>query len=346
MIKHAAWLSLLFAVTVHAAAPFGAPAAAPAPMQLATGPRTEIADGDFAYPCFSPDGRRLAFARSVVRDRVELTEIGLLDLDTGKQTTLLDANGSRKYAAYKSFVYRLSWSDNTHLLAAISDGDVRATAVTFDTRRGAVASERDLSGGDGAPAAPIKERMTRAFPTIPPAVLDNALRNGVALADGSFVVQKDYAGQDEHIWRLDPTHRQATRLVTLPDDWIHALAGGFGFDDTLVFLLQHGGQAYLLAYRNGTLQSLLQTRADGQQAQLEVKHADKERVIFMVYTDPPYRKSDNLLLVFDRAGLHRARDASPLADADIDMAGGRIAFTVWHGDRRTLRIQSLRRAAP
>lgn len=300
-----------------------------------------LEDGDHVLPRFSPDARYLAFARVVLQGDTELSEIQALDLKTLKVTTLLDAAGSRRFAVYKSFVAGFSWTGPATLKAAVSDGDVGGVDLIFDAAAGRLVEKKPFSFADDAPGeeAPNAE-MTAAFPTLPPPVLANALANGFRVGDKKYVVQKNYWQQDNHIWLLDAGSRQVTRLVEIPESWIYSLRGAFASGKDIILLVAYGQEAWLARHAGGKLQLLYRFSVKNyQQTALRVEHARGERVLFQIVTGADYEKRENLLFVYDRAGLRRVGEAVRVYDLDVDGAGRFLALSQWQGNRRRLVVR-------
>ena len=300
-----------------------------------------IADGDFVHPTFSPDGSKLAYSGVVVVDGKELTEVLVHDLTTKKRTNLLDSEASRKYAVYKSFVMGMEWKDNTTLQAEISDGDVDWTIVRFDVRSGKILSEKYGEPDFEFPRnTPLFQEALAAFPSWREDVLARALRNARVVGAKRYVVQKNYAGEDHHIWCLDVERKQMKKLLELPDDWSDALRGAFGLGKAVVFLVRNprAKRGYLLLSQAGDLTKLAEF--DGI-ASLRVAHASSERVLFRVHVGRPGGKSENLLFLFDRNGLKRVTGVANLYDVVVDQGGRMICYTVRSNGQRHLLVKEL-----
>ena len=56
----------------------------PAEIEIAGKTIAAIENGDIIHPTFSSDSKRLAFSKVIVKNKEELTEIGVLDLQTKK----------------------------------------------------------------------------------------------------------------------------------------------------------------------------------------------------------------------------------------------------------------------
>ena len=109
-------------------------AAATAQTSLTGRTITELRAGDYVWPKFSPSGRLLAVSQVLADSAGENTQILILDMRRGVLDTLLSAKAAAKYAVYKAYVRDFQWLSDTSLLAWIPDGDVGATAVTFNVR--------------------------------------------------------------------------------------------------------------------------------------------------------------------------------------------------------------------
>lgn len=300
-----------------------------------------LKDGDYVLPRFSPDSRYLAFARVMLQDKTELTEIQALDLKTLKVRTLLDAKGSREFAVYKSFVAGLAWKSPTRLKAAVSDGDVNGVDLIFDVPAGKLLEKKPLSLENGEEK--LVPNLESAFPSIPPPVLANALANGSRVGDRKFIVQKNYWKQDNHIWLLDADRRQIVKLVDIPEAWIYSFRGAFAFGNAFIMLVAHDKEAWLARHAGGRLELLHRLPVKNyQQTSLQVKHARPDRVLFQLGTGPEYEKRENLLFWYDNAGPRRIRETTPIHDLDVDPAGALMALSQWNGNRRWLTVRELK----
>lgn len=306
---------------------------------------TTLKDGDYVLPRFSPDARYLAFARVVLQDKTELTEIQALDVKSLNVTTLLDAKGSREYAVYKSFVAGFVWRDARMLEAGISDGDVNGVYLIFDVSAGKLVKKKPLSLAEGAAdkEETLAPGLEAAFPSIPPPVLANALANGFRVGDKKYIVQKNYWKQDNHVWYLDTERKQLTKLVEIPEAWIYSLRGAFAFGNAFIMLVAHGQEAWLARHAAGKLELLYRLPVKNyQQTGMQVEYARGDHVLFQVNTGPDYEKRENFLFVYDKSGLRKIRESAPIYDLDVNAAGTIVALSQWNGNRRRLTLRELK----
>lgn len=303
-----------------------------------------IDGGDFVHPAFSPDGKKLAYSRVVVERGSELTEVLVQDLAAKDAVTFLDADASRKYAVYTSFVSGMRWIDEKTLEVQIVDGDVDGTLVTFDVVSGDILSEKaygmDEEFMESAGEKAFLDKATSAFP----ALRREVLRSGTHFqaTDGSAVLQKRYHGEDEHIWFLDAERKEMFRLLELPEGSVHRLRGGFSFGHSIVFLLSLENNSFIIGYQGGKVSKLAEIRTSNS-ARLEVKHAADEGVVFLVPAHQSYERGNNPLFLFDASGLKRITEIPELYDVEIDPAGQRICLVVWENDQRHLLVMDFKR---
>lgn len=304
-----------------------------------------LRDGDYVLPHFSPDARYLAFAHVLLQGTTELTEIQALDLKTLKVTTLLDAQGSREFAIYKSFVANFTWKDATTLKAGISDGDVNGVNLFFDVAAGKLIGKKPFSLTDDAAdrEEALTPELTAALPSIPPPALANALANGFKVGQRKYIVQKNYWKQDNNIWFLDTERKQISKIVDIPDVWIYSLRGAFASGNAIILLVAYGPDAWLARYSGNRLDLLYRFPVKNyQQTGLRVMHARGDRVLFQVSTGPDYEKRENFLFVYDKAGLKKIRETAPIYDLDVDNEGKLLCLSQWNGKQRKLVVRELK----
>ena len=275
----------------------------------------------------------------------ELTEIQVLDLKTRRVKTLLDAKAARDFAVYKSLITGFFWRNSTTLQASISDGDVNGADLIYDVTSGRLIEKKpisfneDASDREGARIA----GMDKAFPSIPGAVLANALANGFKVGDRKYVVQKNYYNQDNNVWYLDAARPEIVKLVNIPEEWIYSLRGAFATGGDFVLLVAYNQDAYLVRYRGERIELLHRfTVKNYQQTGLRVEYAQGDRVLFQIVTGPGYEKRENYLFVYDKAGLRKIRDEKSIDDLDIDHTGKLVCFSLWKGEKRKLVLKELK----
>ena len=304
-----------------------------------------LQDGDYVLPHFSPDSRYLAFAHVLLQGATELTEIQALDLKTLKVNTLLDAQGSREFAIYKSFVADFTWKDATTLKAGISDGDVNGVNLFFDVAAGKLIGKKPFSLTDDSADREevLTPELTATFPSIPSPALANALANGFKVGQKKYIVQKNYWKQDNNIWFLDTERKQISKIVNVPDAWIYSLRGAFASGNAIILLVAYGPDAWLARYTGGKLELLYRFLVKNyQQTGLRVEHVRGDRVLFQVITGPDYEKRENFLFVYDKAGLKKIKETAPIYDMDVDSEGKLLCLSQWSGKQRKLVVRELK----
>jgi hypothetical protein len=301
---------------------------------------------DIVHPRFSPEGDRLAFAKSEVEEGMETTELAILDFASGSVTTLLDPQEAKRYAAYKAYVFELDWTDATHVRAAVSDGDVGATYLTYDVASRRLVDTRNEE--EAAPAPPdraLEELIpdcVRALPTLPPEVLESALaRHAVLVGNRRAILQKDHAGQDDDIWLIDCGGASMTRLLGMGSEDHDALGGGVTLGSSSVFLVSRKSGATLMLLKDGRVTELATVPGKARHMRIEVKHTSPERVYFLVRAQATSEAGDNPLFAFDGQRLQRVVDFEDLYDFDMTRDRRLAAFCAWRGDRRILEIRRL-----
>ncbi|MFQ5927494.1 MAG: hypothetical protein ACE5MH_08685, partial [Terriglobia bacterium] len=277
-----------------------------------------------------------------------LAEVLVRDMTSMDVVTLLDAEASKEYAAYGSYVSWIAWNDNETLEVVINDGDVGSTAVTFDVATKRIRTKEFFEGDVGdltfCEDEPCKE-ASRVFGWRPE-LMANAIRNGFRVGEKAFIVQKNYYGEDTHIWYLDVGRKEQILVLRLPDNWIYALGYGFHSGGYVVFPVWHGDKAHILVLREGNLARLAGIPSP-RRAWLQVKYKAVEGVVFMVGTSRRWPwdakvKADNPLFVLADAGFKKVTDLPTLHDVEIAPTGQWICFSVWEGDERHLIVRELR----
>jgi hypothetical protein len=102
-------------------------------------------------------------------------------------------------------------------------------------------------------------------------------------------------------------------------------------------------QAYLVRYRDKRLELLQRFPVKNyQQTGLRVEYARPNRVLFQIITGASYEKRENYFFVYDQAGLRKIRDVTSIDDLDVDATGKLVCFSLWHGEKRMLRLKELK----
>lgn len=336
----------LVAISLLALLPVGGAQPVSGPTIFSNEIIARIDDGDFVHPAFSPDGKRLAYAKVVVRDKTELTEIYVREIASGKTSKLLDAATSVKYATYKAFVYRLEWTSNDRLVASISDGDVDSTLVEFDVGARRIV-ENLPEDTEGEWYAQIEQWMqsVEKLPEWEPAVVRNAFENGVKLGDGSFLIQPFYADVTPDVFHITPQGR-LTRLTRLQETSVNALCGATKLNDTLLFMLSdsrlgNSRRADFLRYENDKVETL-GSIATMTEPELKPLHVDGTRALFFVTTGYSYQRSPGALYSYSSAGLREWSAPGHLYDVVAASTDDLLALVFWQDERRVIEVRKLR----
>lgn len=301
---------------------------------------------DVVHPAFSPNGKWLAYANVVVKNKTELTEVWARNLKTGKSLQLLGAKNSAKYAVYSAFVHALKWEGNTRLKGYISDGDVDTTEVTWTIPGGNIIAENYVeSEVNYVGRLKALERELSNKPDLPQAVLETALQNSFRIKKGMFVVQKQHAGHDDNIWLLHP-HGKMERLLEIPKGAAYYLVGGFALGREIIFMLSSASHdtAHLFAHGQGTIRRLIGLKAPAQNASLHVLKHGAKGVWFLAKLAYSYAPpTETGLFYYNTKGLQRPRGfEGRLHGAAIDSTGRLIAMSLWVGNKRKLVVRRLK----
>lgn len=307
-----------------------------------------IKNGDYVHPTFSPDGRFLAYAKVLVRGGFENTEVLLYNLNTRKTLVLLNSRRAKKYATYRAYVSEMNWTSARRLEVVISDGDVDSTRLTFNPLTRRLLREKHGSADDteAPPMSPVYKKVRQQalsiFPEFPRNVLDNALMNSaLVLPDKGIVLQKNYAGHDDHVWFLDFESKSLRRLINMAADGAQAFRGGLSFGASLIVALSRGSTTYLVLYQDEKIKALTKMHSTGFPGQIEIKHRSSEGIVFLVRTHASYESGDSPLFMFNGERLLKVKEYPALHDAAVDPAGQRIAYCYWEGEQRNIAIKEL-----
>lgn len=307
---------------------------------------SRIDTGDSVLPVFSPNGKRLAYVKTIVRRQTELTEVYVRDLSSGADWLLLDAETSRKFAVYKAFVYKLEWTSSDRLVASVSDGDVGTTLIEFDVAARRIIDARQDEDLEAAWYAEI-ERRKRAVAQLPDwkqPVIQNAFENSVELQDGSFLIQPQYAGVAPDVFHITRQGR-LSRLTNLDKNAHNALCGGLLAGDSLLFLLAdsrtgNSRQASLLRYRDGNIEKLA-SLATLTEPELVPLSTDRTRALFFVSTGYPYQRSPGVLYEYASGQLRSWPAPSTLHRVTADSSGRKLSLVMWQDDRRIIEVREI-----
>jgi hypothetical protein len=314
----------------------------------------DIRDGDYVLPKFSPNGRFLAYARVLsAQDELgknfENTEILLFDTVAQRRTVLLAANQARNYAVYQSFVIEINWLGDTRLQVVLGDGDIGASFLTFNILSGKVVKTDYREEGAGSLPFPGAEqqafdRAISLFPRFDRGVLKDVLKNSsLVLSNKGIIYQKNYPGQDNHIWLLDFSKKSKRCLLKMPAKSDYAIKGGFAFGEELLLLLEYGAAsvARMYRYQKGSL-AMIGEYHRPENPSLIVLHSSAAGVFFMVKLFRTYNESDNPLYFYNGKKLYIINDCRDLCDVAIDRQGQNIAFCYWRDHQRWIKVKELK----
>ena len=300
-----------------------------------------LSDGDTLHPTFSPDGRYLAFTRVIAQGNTELTEAGYLNLATGKTTVLLNAETSKEYAVYSSFIYRIEWISNTHIEFWVSDGDVDTAVLTYDITQNKKVAQRYVGGGEGD--LPTKEheavatQFAAAFPEIKQHI-SGMLQQGIHVPPDKWVFQKNYSGQDDHVWLIDRKNNTHRVLLELPDEGVSTFRSAIARGDA--FLLVVGYQntvSLVLVDKKGA--RIIDRFATENYQQVRVKQLGSEgNVFFVVHTGHVRTRNPAYFYRWNKHGIRKLKTGSDFIEADVSKDGKKVAVVSWQGDKRVVRV--------
>ncbi len=309
----------------------------------------DLDDGDFLLPRFSPDGRTLAFASSMVRDGVEGGEVFLLDLTTGKRRRLLDANEAAAVGVYKAFIGDLEWSGRSVLRVDVADGDVGLTSLTYDTNRGAVVDRVHVEGDDEpqlpSRLEPAAQRVAALLPQLNPSEVRAAIAAfGAAVQDEGAILDPSGTGSDIRL--VDFRRGVAVPLQGRPSAAGQELSGGFIHDDGAVYLIAGRDDARVYAHQGGTSREVARFAGAKCSYLRGIGSPPGAPAFFVVRTQAGNVHSDNPFFMYERGRISRIEDYAALADADVDPGASVVAFARWVGDVRHIAVRRLRTPRP
>jgi len=300
-----------------------------------------LSDGDTLHPTFSPDGSYLAFTRVIAQDNTELTEAGYLNLATGKTTVLLNAETSKEYAVYSSFIYRIEWISNTHIEFWVSDGDVDTAVLTYDITQNKKIAQRYVGGGEEDMPTREHESLAKQFAAAFPGMESNfsfVLKQGVHVSPDKWVFQKNYAGQDNHVWLVDRKNNTHRVLLELPDEGISTFRYAIARGDA--FLLVVGYQntvSLVLVDKKGT--RIIDRFATENYQQVRAKQLGSEgNIFFVVQTGHVRTRNPAHFYRWNKHGIRKLDTGPDFIEADVSKDGKKVAVVAWQGDKRVVRV--------
>ncbi len=292
-------------------------------------------------PRFSPDGRYLAFSRTVVLRPTALDEVRVFDVRTGRVSTVLSTKQTSKAAVYSGLLAGMGWVDRRRLMASIFNGDDGFTIFTVDAPSRKVVDVTGIGIGIPEPAPALvkaRERARALFPNLDKALLEDYAW-GYAYLDGdrgvllqkptqttSVGAQAIFPGD---VWFLDFRRRTARHLIAFREPNAY-IAGAVTVGESTLFLLSGSQGARLFLYRGDRVEPLIDLRAGI--ASMSPLLVTPKRAYFLVSwatisqaTGVPLTPKA-ALYVFDGRTLQRSNDYPSLLAADIDPSGRLVAF--------------------
>ncbi len=297
---------------------------------------------------FSPDGRSLAFSRTVIlrslpnspSPDLPLGEVRLLDVRSGRVSTLLSTTQTRKVAAYSGLVSEMWWVDRRRLKASIFNGDDEFTIFTVDVPSRKVVDETGVGIGIPEPTPPrakARERARTLFPNLDKALLEDYAW-GYAYLDGDrgVLLQKPTKTTDNtvvpgDVWFLDFRRHAARHLIAFrePDALI---AGAVTVGESTLFLLAGPRRARVFRYQGDRLEPLIELRTHF--AWMSPLFVTSTRAYFVLWwrmadltapaNEPPPPRA--ALYAFDGRTLQRSNDYPSLFGSNIDLSGRLVAL--------------------
>lgn len=187
---------------------------------------------DVLMPRLSPDGRDVAYAAGREHRGVPVAEIRALRLADGRRRILLPTRVAAEAAVYAAPALSIEWADARRLQVDLGDGDVGYTRYRLEARRGRRLAEAYHEMDFELPPEPAPH-WPALVPQWPAVALADALHTGIRHGDGALV-QKSHAGEDRHVWWLDPKAGVATPVLRIAD-LAPTLVGGAPVGGALVF---------------------------------------------------------------------------------------------------------------
>lgn len=316
-------------------------------IKIADAVLANLKNGDYVYPRFSPDGKRLAYSNVLV-ETMENTEVGLFDLQKQTKSILLNPKQAKKFAIYAAFVSDLEWLSPNRLRADISDGDVDTTSLTFNTTTRRVVKKEHYSAGedDSVPAddSPLAKRLYANFPEIERDYIDSAfnMQQALQIGDRGAVIQYNHADTDSNIWFLNFRTRKPELLLEEPekDSRDFNLQGAVEVNGDLFLIVKNKGETHFYLRRGGKVERIAGVGFGGW---FVPKFATAAKIIFLLKQPNHESEKPSSLWHFDGRILSQVSDVPNLCDVDIDKSGKTIAFSFWNkAGKRDLSVRKLK----
>lgn len=307
-----------------------------------------IDNDDVIHPTFSPDSKRLAYSKMIVKDKQALTEIGVLDLQTKKTKNLLNSGQSEKYAVYAAFVYQMKWLDNNRLQALISDGDVDTTEVILDVAKAKIIKENYIEA-DYSPSTEtqaLQNRFVKAFPSVSESAAGSAFHGGIVekLDDDRILLQFNHVDNDENIRVYNLRDKTVKVVYEMPPVKFRLnFIGGFTDGEDIVFAVNLEDGTKIIRYRNGKSE-VLETlpRDENDYASFEKKYQSPGKTIFLLKTRGESEATSSSLWLYKNGVLQRVKDYAKMYDFEYNPATKRAAFCYWSDKERNIAVREVK----
>ncbi len=360
LIVRLAGLLLVGSLTLPAGAAPGLPLTdpfgvrfTPAPVRVAPMqglPRRVLHGRGLGWPRFSPDGRFLAFSRTVALVRFPwnpenaipshpVDEILLLDVRTGRVSVLLSATQAR---TSEGSVSRVVWIDRHLLKVSVFYGDDGSTFVTtvHVPSREVVAEDWVLDPSLPTPAQrKARDRARALFPGMDEGFFrDDAWASAALDGDRSVILKKPT--RPGGIWLLDLRRRAVRHLVPVKESDA-ALGDAITVGESTLFLLSQllpgksGGKTRLFLYRDDRVEPLIDVGVEPLSdvgvvlAEMSPLLVTRNRVYFLLpWASGSFEVPRAALYSFDldTRTFQQSNDYPSLFAADIDPSGRLVAL--------------------
>jgi hypothetical protein len=312
------------------------------PKKIKWGGKTvlHLSNGDYIYPRFSPNGRFLAYAESLLVQQKESTAIYLYDFKTKTRRILLGSKQANQYATYRAFVVDIKWLGNEFIEAALSDGDVDTNVLTISVTSNKIVKEKTISAGEDGKVATMANTLNKLYPDVEREVFQSAIDAGTTIKiRGGVILQKNYSGQDHHIWFYGTKKKQVRKILPLDASDSYALGGGIQTKNQLIFAINSSGKSYLIQYRKPNTVKPLAVYKSARAAWIITRLKTPSVAYFTLLLNESYQKGHNPIFRFSRRqGLLEIAECQLCYDFDVDKQQKRLAITYWSGKKRELRI--------
>lgn len=291
-------------------------------------------DADYVFPRFSPDGKQIAYSKVLIEKtkdgQTENSEIHLYDLQKKAKAILLNANQARKFATYASFVANLQWLDTRRLRAYISDGDVDAAVLTFNTQTRHLMKTEYEGAYDSAFNPPKMESvylsLIKLFPEISKDFAITAFNVGQAFKIGNrgVIAQFAHADTDSNIWFFDFQTKKKYLLSEVPKGvYDFRLLGAFETAGKIFFTVDDKDKTRFFIYQNARTKQLAETTFGGS---FQMKFISDKKAVFLLKQPNYETEKQSSLWLFDGDSIKHVTDVENLSDADIEASGKMIAL--------------------